>query len=53
MTLLTIYALFGDDLRMCAFEKKDDDIFFGLAVVCLFFFSLELIASFIVKKDYR
>jgi len=53
MTILTIYALFGDDLRMCAFEKKDDDIFFALAVICLFFFAAELIAAYLVKPDYR
>jgi len=42
MTTITIYALFGDDIRVLAFEKKDDDVFFGISCACLFFFFLEL-----------
>lgn len=33
MTIITIYALFGDDIRVLAFSKSDDDIFYGISVV--------------------
>jgi hypothetical protein len=52
MTIITIYALFGDDIRMLAFEKKDDDVFYSLSVISLFAFLLELVLSSIAKPDY-
>jgi hypothetical protein len=52
MTTLTVFALFGDDIRVLAFTKYGDDVFFGISTVCLFFFALELILSSIVKPKY-
>ena len=52
MTLLTIYALFFDDIRIIAFTKKEDDIFFSLSVVALFFFILEVVLSSIAVPGY-
>jgi hypothetical protein len=52
MTLLTVYALFGDDIRVLAFAKSADDIFFGLSVVALFSFLMELLLSCAAKPDY-
>jgi class 3 adenylate cyclase len=52
MTSLTVYALFGDDIRLIATSKDADDIFYGLSVVCLFFFSLEIILASLVKPGY-
>lgn len=52
MTVLTVYALFGDDIRVLATDKNGDDIFYGLSLVCLIFFTLELILASFSKKDY-
>ena len=52
MTTITIYALFGDDIRVLAFTKKEDDVFYGISVACLFFFLLELFLSTISKENY-
>jgi hypothetical protein len=30
MTIITIYALFGDDFRLLLFGKEVDDYFFGI-----------------------
>jgi hypothetical protein len=51
MTILTIYALFFDDIRVILFEKKADDIFYGINSAALFFFTMEIVMSSIAKKD--
>jgi hypothetical protein len=35
ITLLTIYALFGDDIRVVGFTKNDDIGFDALSIMCL------------------
>ena len=52
MTILTIYALFGDDVRVSAFTSSSDVSFWSITVVCLFFFALEIVLSSLCKKDY-
>jgi class 3 adenylate cyclase len=52
MTVLTIYALFGDDVRVSAFDKDADVSFWSITVVCLFFFTLEIILGSLCKQDY-
>lgn len=52
MTILTIYALFGDDIRVSGFNKQADTTFYSLTVVCLFFFTIEIIFSSLCKKNY-
>ena len=42
MTIVTIWALFGDDIRLLATEKPADDAFVILTIICLFGFCLEL-----------
>ena len=49
MTIITIYALFFDDIRMIAFTLADDDIFFGITLFAMIAFTLELILSCIAK----
>jgi hypothetical protein len=50
MTALTIFALFFDDLRIIFFTAKDDDYFFTISCICLFFFTFEImIASYAIK----
>lgn len=52
MTILTIYALFGDDVRVSAFTVSADATFYSLTIICLFFFVLELVLASLCKKDY-
>ena len=42
MTIVTIWALFGDDIRLLATEKPADEAFVVLTIICLIGFSLEL-----------
>lgn len=35
ITLLTVYALFGDDIRVMAFSKDDDIGFDVINIICL------------------
>ena len=52
MTLVTIYALFGDDLRMLVFNKSADNVFFDLTYLSFASFMFELILSCIAKEGY-
>lgn len=53
MTLITIYALFFDDIRMMAFTKATDDIFFGITLAFMCMFAIEIILASIGKqKEY-
>ena len=52
MTIITIFALFGDDIRLLIFPKVVDDYFYGMSTACLVFFSLEIIMCSLSKKDY-
>lgn len=42
-TMLTIYALFGDDIRLVGTEKPADYIFDCITVVSMSIFSLEIV----------
>lgn len=51
MTLLTIYALFFDDIRVLAFDQQYDDIFFGITAAGVVLFTLEIcLASFAIPN---
>lgn len=52
MTLLTIYALFGEDVRLCACPKSVDDIFFSLTAISLLFFMVEIVLMSIAREGY-
>jgi len=51
-TILTFYALFGDDVRLALTEKKDDWAFDMLTVMAMIVFSTEIIACSIGKPGY-
>ena len=42
MTALTVYALFFDDIRILAFPKQADDAFFGITLVGIILFTIEV-----------
>ena len=52
MTIVTLYALFGDDVRLLGFNKTADEYFNAITTVCLAFFALELIISSLAKPGY-
>ena len=51
-TFLSIYALFGDDLRLALFDAQSDAVFDGITITALVLFFLELLAAGVAKEDY-
>ncbi len=52
MTLWTLYALFGDDVRALGTSKSADNAFYSLSIVAIVIFSTEIVLSCISKPDY-
>lgn len=52
MTFVTVYALFGDDLRLALFPADADILFVAFSSVAFFMFLLELVLQSLVKKGY-
>lgn len=52
MTVLTIFALTGDDLRLICTDKPADEVFDTLTSVCLAIFIVEIVMSCLGKEDY-
>ncbi len=52
MTIVTIYALFGDDIRLLIFSKVVDDYFYALSAVSLVLFSIEIILASLAQDHY-
>jgi len=52
MTTLTIFALYGDDLKLSAFTSDATDTFNAMYVFCLGCFSFELFLSCVGKIGY-
>ncbi|KAF4315270.1 hypothetical protein BBO99_00003445 [Phytophthora kernoviae] len=52
MLIVTVYALFGDDIRLSLFSLSADSGFFSLASICLVLFSFEFLASCYAKPGY-
>ena len=53
MTCTTLYALFGDDLRMWLTTKATDDYFFMGFVVSFILFTSELLVNSCVVDDFK
>ena len=49
MTVITLYALFGDDVRVLVTDINGDPTFWILNIIALFAFSFEIILASIVK----
>ena len=45
MLVFTIFALFGEDIKMATLDKSADLSFGLLAVLCLVLFAVELVAN--------
>ena len=52
MTLLTIYALYMDDVRMIALPLDYDNIFYGITLVGMICFTAEILISSYAKDEY-
>mmetsp|Transcript_3670 Transcript_3670/g.4918 ORF Transcript_3670/g.4918 Transcript_3670/m.4918 type:complete len:841 (+) Transcript_3670:546-3068(+) len=52
MTLVTIWALFGDDVRLITTYKEADDGFTVVTILCLIFFAVELSFASLAKAEY-
>jgi class 3 adenylate cyclase len=51
-TVLTIYALFGDDFRLLVTYQNLDDMFNAVTITCILVFVVEIIVASIGKADY-
>ena len=49
MTIITLYALFGDDIRALSVSKDADKIFWICNIIALILFMIEIILASIVK----
>ena len=49
MTIITLYALFGDDVRVLVTDKNGDPNFWILNIIALIAFSIEIILASITK----
>mmetsp|Transcript_28098 Transcript_28098/g.24827 ORF Transcript_28098/g.24827 Transcript_28098/m.24827 type:complete len:179 (+) Transcript_28098:159-695(+) len=52
MSIMTVYALFGDDIRSLVPDKDSDVTFYIITTVALALFALELILSSLAKPGY-
>ena len=51
-TILTLYALFGDDIRIATTRRQADWFFDLMTILCIALFTLEIIVCSIGKQDY-
>jgi hypothetical protein len=52
MNVVTIYSLFFDDIRIISFSKDVDDLFFGITLVAMILFLVEIVCASICKEEY-
>ena len=52
MTIITIYALFFDDIRIIYFPRSQDDYFFGITLFGMICFAIEIFFASIAKEQY-
>jgi len=52
MTVITLYALFGDDVRILAFPKAADNYFDALTLIAILMYTIEIILSCIDSRAY-
>ena len=53
MVILTIYALFGDDLRLAYYDLEEDQIFYNLSIFAMVMFLVEMGLQYYYRVDYR
>lgn len=50
--IMTIFALFGDDVRLAFFGKESDPIFYNLTLICLIGFTIEITLNCVAQQNY-
>jgi hypothetical protein len=50
--MLTIFALFGSDVRVMSFGTEGDTGFDVITIICLIVFSFDIILNCLSRKDY-
>lgn len=53
MTIVTLFALFGDDLRLWIFTKEADVYFYYGLTLSFILFSIELLVNSCVGEDFK
>lgn len=53
MSFITLWVLFGENIRLLAAAKSEDEGFFASYMVCLVMFILELILFSLFMEDYK
>lgn len=52
MTIITLYTLFFDDIRVIFFHKSADDYFYGLSAFAMLSFIIEMALSMYAVEGY-
>jgi len=52
MSVVTLYTLFFDDLRVLLIEKKNDSVFYMITTVCFALFMVEIIVGSLCRYPY-
>ena len=52
VSIVTIYTLFFDDIRVLSLSKDTDDIFFGITSACFCIFTIEIFLAAICREEY-
>mmetsp|Transcript_364 Transcript_364/g.681 ORF Transcript_364/g.681 Transcript_364/m.681 type:complete len:86 (-) Transcript_364:1105-1362(-) len=52
MTLITVYALYGDDLKIIFFPKAADDFFDGATLFCIAVYLVEIALACYADRGY-
>jgi len=50
--IMTIFALFGDDIRLAFFTKEVDVTFYNLTAICLIGFTIEITLNCLCQDNY-
>ncbi|GMH91896.1 hypothetical protein TL16_g12185, partial [Triparma laevis f. inornata] len=53
MVVLTVYALFGDDIRLAFYDLDDVQVFFNLSIFAMVMFIIEMALQFYFRIEYR
>jgi hypothetical protein len=52
MSVVTLYTLFFDDLRVLLIDRKYDNIFYAVTTVCFFLFMIEILVGSVCRYPY-
>ncbi|CAE8638982.1 unnamed protein product [Polarella glacialis] len=51
-TILTVYALFGDDFRLALTHKRTDELFNAFTLLSIVVFGIEIVANCLGQEEY-